>query len=303
MKETLDPNGRMPRCIRKYDRNDPECNGRERARTEHERMPCLFRDRCLALQRLMKRHNYAARDILRHRKFRDQDGKRRVYAFPKMDPEKFKLWLIRGVDRYGIRDGRATIVRIDEQSPIRKSRHWSPEARRLKALQLVKAREKAVLSLREKTAQDLEASLQLLQWFLVRLQKLLKREFRLTVGQAEAGELFIADRLKASRYLTIYVKTADRRTKTSSRRPIVCCILAPRERALQLFLPIAPDSFLKCLDERHRNRCPVAPIIRGRFRARTRPLGKEGVSLVAEALTTAVKRGVLSLPDPPEVAT
>lgn len=303
MKETLDPNGRMPRCIRKYDRNAAECNGREKARSDEERIPCIFRDRCVALQRLMKRHNYRARDILRHRKFRDQDGRRRIYAFPKIDPDKFKLWLIRGIDRYGIRDGRVTILRLDEAPPQRQRVTRSPEARQRLAVQLIKAREKAMVSLQEKSRADMEASLQLLQWFLARLKRSLKRDFMASPGLAEPGDLFVSDRLKVSRYLTVYAKTGDTRSKEYSRRAVVCCVLAPRTRSLRLFFPIAPQTFLECLPSEHRGRVPVAPLTSGRFRSRTRPLGKEGVSLAADALTVAIKKGKLVLPEPSEVAT
>lgn len=43
---------RMPRCVGTFSPSDTECNGDKKSMSEVERAPCVYRDRCVALQEI-----------------------------------------------------------------------------------------------------------------------------------------------------------------------------------------------------------------------------------------------------------
>jgi hypothetical protein len=299
---TVDFGRKLPVCLRKYDRGNPECDGRARARTPEERMPCVYRDRCVALQRLVRVKGHKARDLLKLRKVRDTDGKRRVYAFAVGESEAFQSWLVRAIDRYGIRNGRITIRHPDEDTPRkpRKIRNRSEESKEKSTRALVKARQFATRALREKAREDLGATRTLLQWFVSRLQRATRRALATDQASAEVGQMFLIDRVESSRYVTLYAKVIKRgpngSRKRLSRRPIACIVLAVRTHSLQFRFPFDRESFEALLPAQAIKKVVPAEFIEGRFRSRTCQVGKEGASLAAEVIARALNKGIIRLP-------
>lgn len=290
----------MPVCLRKYSRGDIECDGRPRARTERDRMPCAYRDRCVSLQRLMKIGDHKARDLLKLRKVKDPDGKRRVYAFSIGDSEEFQQWLMRGIDRYGIRNGRITVRHPEEEKP-RKARvikNRSEESKQKSANALVKARKEAAKALKAKAAEDLDATQKLLKWFLTRLQRATKRPFAKDQKRAKVGQMFIVDRITSSRYVTVYAKALKRTKKRTAeiRKPVVCVVLAARSHSLQLRTTLDPTKLNKCMSKSSRPKVGAEDFDEGRFKSKTIPVGKEGASIMAETIAKAIERGIIKLP-------
>jgi hypothetical protein len=300
----LDHGRKLPVCLRKYDRGNPECDGRPRARTPEERMPCVYRDRCVALQRLVRVQGHKARDLLKLRKVRDADGKRRVYAFAVGDSEAFQQWLVRAIDRYGIRNGRITIRHPDEDTPRkpRKIRNRSDESKRKSIHALVKARQFATRALREKAREDLAVTRKLLLWFVTRLQRASRRTLATDQASAEVGQLFLIDRVESSRYVTLYAKVIKRgpngSRKRLSRRPIACVVLAVRTHSLQFRFPFDRETLESLLPAQALKKVSPADFVEGRFRSRTCQVGKEGVSLAAEVIARALHKGIIRLPEP-----
>jgi len=296
----VDHGRKLPVCLRKYDRGNVECDGRPRARTEQERMPCVYRDRCVSLQRLMKIGDHKARDLLKLRKVRDPDGKRRVYAFSIEDSDDFQRWLMRGIDRYGIRNGRVTIRHPEEEKP-RKPRvikNRSEESKKKSADALVKARKHAAKALKEKATDDLDATQKLLRWFLSRLQRATKRPFAKDEKRAKLGHLFIVDRIDSSRYVTVYAKVLKKTKKRviEIRKPVVLVVLAARSHSLQFRTTLEPAKLTKCIAKSNRSKVGIEAFAEGRFNSKTIPVGKEGASIMAEAIAKAIERGTIKLP-------
>lgn len=293
---------KLPVCLRKYDRGNPECDGRARARTPEERMPCVYRDRCVALQRLVRVKGYKARDLLKLRKLRDPDGKRRVYAFSVGDSDAFQSWLIRAIDRYGIRNGRITIRHPEEDVPRkpRKIRNRSEESKAKSVKALVKARQFATRALREKAREDLDATRVLLQWFVSRLQRETRRNLAEDLASAEVGQMFLIDRFKSSRYVTLYAKVIKRAPngtrKRVTRRPIACIVLAVRTHSLQFRFPFDRATLEGLLPAQALKKIMPADFSEGRFHSRTCLVGKEGASLAAEVIARATNKGIIRLP-------
>lgn len=303
MTDSKDVLGRkLPVCLRKYDRGNPECDGRPRARTPEERMPCVYRDRCVALQRLVRIKGYKARDLLKLRKVRDADGKRRVYAFSVGESEAFQSWLVRAIDRYGIRNGRITIRHPEEDAPRkpRKIRNRTEESKQRSVKALVKARQYATRALRQKARDDLEATRQLLQWFVSRLQRATRRNLADDQASAEVGQMFLVDRFESSRYVTLYAKVIKRAPngtrKRITRRPIACIVLAVRTHSLQFRFPFDRDTLESLLPAQALKKIVPAEFSEGRFRSRTCQVGKEGASLAAEVIAHATNKGIIRLP-------
>lgn len=293
---------KLPVCLRKYDRGNPECDGRARARTSEERMPCVYRDRCVALQQLVRVKGFKARELLKLRKVRDPDGKRRVYAFAVEDSESFQQWLVRAIDRYGIRNGRITIRHPDEDRPRkpRKIRNRSEESKAKSVKALVKARPRAAIALRQKAIEDLAATRELLQWFTSRLARATRRPLAVDQETAEVGQMFVIDRFKSSRYVTLYAKVIKRdgygRRKRVSRRPIACIVLAVRTHSLQFHFPFDRSTLESLLSAQAIKKVAPADFNEGRFRSRTCQVGKEGASLAAEVIAHACNKGIIRLP-------
>lgn len=258
----------------------------------------------MALQRLVRVKGHKARDLLKLRKVRDADGKRRVYAFSVGDSEAFQQWLVRAIDRYGIRNGRLTIRHPDEDVPCktRKIRNRTEESKAKSVKALVKARQHAMKALKEKSATDLEATALVLQWFMTRLQRALKCEIAGDQASAKIGQLFVIDRVESSRprYVTLYVKIVKRgpdgKRKWLSRRPLVCVLLAVRTHSLQFRFPFDRETLESLLPAQAIRKVMPAEFIEGRFRSRTCQVGKEGASLAAEVIARALNKGIIRLP-------
>lgn len=300
---TVDYGRKLPICLRKYDRGNPECDGRARARTPEERMPCVYRDRCVALQRLVRVKGYKARDLLKLRKVRDPDGKRRVYAFAVGDSEEFQQRLVRAIDRYGIRNGRITIRHPDEDVPKRprRIRNRSDESKAKSTAALVTARKFATEALREKAREDMGATRALLDWFVMRLRRVAREHpYALDQSSACVGDLFLIDRVATSRCVTLYIKTLNRGPKGNrkrlSRKPLACIVFGVRTHSLQFRFPFDRGSLESLLPAQGVKKVAPADFIEGRFRSRTCQVGKEGASLAAEVIARALSKGIIRVP-------
>lgn len=289
----MDHGRKLPVCLRKYESGNTECDGRRRAKTQRDRMPCVYRDRCVALQRLMKVKKWKARDILKLRKIRDVDNRRRTYAFAIGDGAEFQATLNRAIDLYGVRNGRITIKVPEEEKPKKKRKivNRSQESKDKSTAALVGARKFASKALRKKAKADLSETKKLVIWFLERLKKKSKRRIAASKAKANVGDLFVIDRIESSRYITVYCKTED-----SKRRPVVCVVLASRTRNLQFRLPLEPGKYTKALADKDVDRVGPVPFDEGRFKCKTNPLDREGVSIVADSVAMTIRRGIMKLP-------
>lgn len=302
----IDYGRRLPICLRKYSRGDVECDGRPRAKNDRDRIPCVYRDRCVALQRFIKIRGIQRRELLKLRKVRDIDGKRRVYAFSIEDSEKFQQRLIRIIDRYGIRNGRITISHPqEERCKPRKMVERSEEAKDKSRKALVKARKEASRAISEKADKDVRATMKLVEWFISRFQKKVGRKVYTDRDGIDIGELFLVDRVESNRYIVIYAKTYKIRDgkgkkKTvvvETRTPVVRINLATRTHTLQFRVTISPNKLKKVLSRSSSTKVGILPFRWGRFRAKTFPLDMEGCSIVADGIAKAILNGVIKLPD------
>lgn len=292
---------KLPLCLRKYARGNTECDGRPGARDQRDKMPCVYRERCVALQRIIKVQDLKARDLLKLRKIRDPDGKRRVYAFSKEPSEAFQQRLVRAIDKYGIRNGRVTIKHPKEESRKRR-RKTGPKTQAAKeaaAKNLASARKAAAAALKDKAAEDMEATRRLVLWFLSRLKKETGRKIVSDPDKARSGDLFVVDRISKSRYVTVYAKAirTNGTRKSPTRRPVVMISMLPRSHSVQFRLPVESEKVMGCVSKANRAKIQTSGFEDGgRFLCRSIPVGREGASIMAEAIASAIASGIVSIP-------
>lgn len=304
MTDGLDMGRKMPVCLRKYDRGNPECDGRPRARTPDERMPCVYRDRCVALQRLIRVKGYKARELLKLRKVQDADRKRRTYAFAVGDSDEFQQRLVRVIDQYGIRNGRVTISHPQDEAPRKRRRivNRSEESKQKSVRALVKARKFAAKAHKEKARLNMDATSKLLGWFVLRLQRATERELAADQDSAERGQVFLVDRVATRRYVTLYCKVIRRGKKQKKRiirRPIARIALGVSTHTLQVRFPFDRATLARLMAKSARAKLQPADFAEGHFRSRTGQVDKEGASLAAEVIARACNQGIIRLPKLP----
>jgi len=112
--------------------------------------------------------------------------------------------------------------------------------------------------------------------------------------------MFLIDRFKSSRYVTLYAKVINRAPngtrKRVSRRPIACIVLAVRTHSLEFRFPFDRTTLESLLPAQALKKIMPAEFSEGRFRSRTCQVGKEGASLAAEVIARATNKGIIRLP-------
>jgi hypothetical protein len=285
---------KLPVCIRKYERGNIECDGRSRARDPHEKASCFFRDRCAALRHLVKLRRYKARDLVKLKKVRDKDNKRRTYAFSVSDSDEFQRWLLRAVDKYGIRNGRVTIRHPKEEKAPKKivsktRRKRSDASKEASTKGLAVARKAAVKAIKKKSVRNLDATLETVEWFLSRLQRSTGIPVAKDRSSAKEGQMYTVDRVGVSRYIAICVMGKRRSI------PLVRVMLSIRTHLVWFKLPLTPDEFSGCVPNSLESKLGIEPCGEGRFKSKTTIVDREGCSIVAKAIADAVDCGLLNL--------
>jgi len=304
MNKQLDYGKKMPICLRKYERGNVECDGRPGAKSKDERVPCVYRDRCVALQKLIRVKNISVKSLLKLRKIKDVDGARRVYSFSIGDSEKFQQWLARIIDRYGIVNGRITIRHPKEEKPRKKRKfvERSEDAKKKSIKALVKARQYAAKKHAEKACESFDSTKDVLAWFVKQFQAVMGTTIILNdsnVKRMGIGEYFFVNRVKTTKYVTLYIqgkKLANRGRSVvyvKKRIPITRIVLSTSVRGLQFKTTMDVDTFESIIPKASKKKLKVFPFNEGRYRSKTNSVGKEGVSVFVEILKKAIDNRII----------
>lgn len=299
--DTIDYGKKLPICIHKYERGNIECDGRPRAKSMNDKIPCVYRDRCVAMQQLIKLKGMRVRELVKLRKIRDIDGKRRVYAFSSGDSKSFQRRLIHIIDRYGIKNGRITIRHPKEEKPKKQRKQIirSEEAKQKSIKALKKARIAAARALKDKAERDMDATKEIFYWFLSRFEKKCKKRVYKNNTNVGVGDFFIIDKIKRSKYAKIYVKTTTvikkhgKKTIGEIKKPIVCVVLTTRNHGIQFRTTLKPEQFDDILSKENIKKLGIVSFSEGKYKSKTSPVGKEGVSIFVDALNKAIKEGMI----------
>lgn len=264
----------MPPCIAGYEVGDRTCNGDPKAESEEDRAPCAFRDRCVAMIKLveLKQGKDPEFGLERLVSIRRRKSDRQKVAVPRIDGEKLVGSLDKVIAKYGIKDGRLANKTGKSAAKVPKSK---PSA-------------KAAPPSKEKSSE-------LASWFSDCLQKATGRAIHPVPGDAETGEMYLVDRMEKSNYAACYCKGPKGRGR------IAVASMIPNRRSGSLQIRIAADfhQYYRAISKDARERLDPGDFTGkdGHFKVRIMGLDKELAALAAETVALAIEKGIISLPE------
>jgi len=273
---------KMPPCLGGYENKDKICDGNPKAKDEGEHAPCLFRDRCVGFQCLLKDLAAAGKpgDAEDYLSVKKVDGEE--FAFAKKSGDALELAIDKRIAKYGVKDGKITVPRGRKEKPSKKAPAASKKASAKGAVQESKEPDESADDARELCA-----------WFTSKLQEATGRAVHDLPGDCEAGELFIIDRHEKSNYAAVYA-----RGDVSHKVAVASMYPNRRTGTLQIRVAAPFEAFMKGLSKASRSALEPEDYTGkdGRFRVRISGLDKEGASIVAESVSAAISSGIINLP-------
>jgi len=283
---------RYPQCFGLFERGEVECDGDPNGAADDDKAPCICRDRCAALQKVIKDTGRERRSVIAIKPV-EVDGEEIQFAFPKGDPAKLDALLKRAIAKYGIKDGRVTLRPGTERKGKKPKAGTRASGKRL--LSAGVPGEKAATESR--TTGDEKAKEEpalLASWTTKRLEESCSRRVVESMAEAEEGEFVLVDRMGTSNYIAVYAKA-------SGGKRLAICTGQPNSRTkrIQLRLAIGHGDYKKLVSETSWKRLSPEDYEGkdGAFRTRIMGLDKEGVSLVAESIAEAIRQGIIDLPE------
>lgn len=200
---------RMPRCLGAYEPDDPQCDGNPVGRTDQDRAPCVYRDRCAAFIKLMDVTHRPRDYFVRETHEPGPGGKPARYSVA--NQTDFDEKLNEQISAFGIQAGRVTIRVPAKPKAVKLRPKPTATGKPTKAIQRAgaKARSKQFRAGREK-------SQEVAQWYMRKLSERLKRKVAPFDEAARPGDLYMIDRLESAGYCAVYCKGKGRRHAVSS---------------------------------------------------------------------------------------
>jgi len=281
----------MPRCLGAFEEDDPQCDGNPVGKTEEDRAPCVYRDRCAGFVKLMditkRPRDYFIRtlDVVAH-------GGAKPVAYTFANHEGFEEQVNEQILLFGIQSGRARYdkplkpkmvirppAKVDQ--PLRK-----PKPSKVFARAGAKARSKQTRDGREK-------SKEVGQWYIKRVATRLGRKVAAFEESARPGELFLVDRLESSNYCALYCKGKTRRIAITS------YLYKPNKGLIEVRLAVAFADYMTACSRSERE--ALAPVDHtgkdGAFKVRIMGVDSHNASMIAETLSKVDKRSGFPFPE------
>lgn len=250
----MDVGKRMPLCVGTFDSEDKQCSGDKKGATDNEKRPCVYRDRCFALQQLSHKDG---KTLDHYVTLKEDVRTKRVFAFSLS--KKLLPTVQRLIDDYRINGGLASA------------------RRRLRPLALVKPK--------APKAEKILVGDEVASWLFHRISERL--EMPIVPGMPLIGELFVVDRLENSRYRSLYLKT-----ETSAKMAIVSAYMKSLKKTIEVRIAIGYSDFCLALSELNlKNLAPVDYTGKdGNFNIRITNVDREKAALIADALVPLVAK-------------
>lgn len=286
---------RMPRCLGAFEPDDPNCDGSVVGKTEEDRMPCAYRDRCVGFQKLLAQTGRPQEFFVRLVEL-PSGPKRRLKQYKVANKPDLQDQLSEQIHRWGIRNGRATKKAPPPRAVVkRRPPRIAPaaiEAARARKL-TKKEKHKAARGRAIQATADQSKATELIQWFMKRLSEETGRKVAEIEATARPGELFIVDRLEKSNYIAVYCRLPQRK-QTAIASAYRRAALGALEIRVACSFPVYEELLAES------DRAKLAPTDYtgkdGAFKVRIRGVDKERASIVAENIAKAIRRKVLLLP-------
>lgn len=268
---------KIPPCLGGYETNDEVCDGKGKEG------PCLFHDRCVGFQLLLKDLKAGGKpsDAEHYLSTREVDGEE--FAFAKGDDGKLQAAIDKRVAKYGVKDGKVTVPKGRKEKPPKKGRSASKKAPSNGAAPKAKA-----------AGKQAEDGSDLCAWFTSQLGEKSERAVHDLPGDCETGELFIIDRTEKSNYAAVYA-----RGEVVNKIAVASMYPNRRTRTLQIRIAAPFKAFSDSLGKAAKSALELEDYTGkdGRFHVRICGLDQEGTSIVAEAVSAAIAGGIIELPE------
>jgi len=282
---------RMPRCLGSFEEDDPQCDGDPVGKTEAERAPCAYRDRCAGFVKLMQITKRPRDYFIRTMEVIGQ-GKSKPVAYTFANHEGFEEQVNEQILLYGIHGGRA---RNEKPLKPRMVVKKTPKVTGLrKPPRPTKAFARAGAKARAKQTRDgREKSKEVGQWYIKRVATRLARKVAAFEESARPGELFLVDRLESSNYCALYCKGKTRRIAITS------YLYKPNRGLIEVRLAVAFADYMTACSRSERD--GLAPVDHtgkdGAFKVRIMNVDSHNASVIAETLSKVDKRGGFAFPE------
>jgi len=279
---------RFPRCLGCYARRDATCDGDRRAETEADKSPCVYRDRCAGFKRHLEHKMMEVDHFLETKRVTDKDGEQRTYSFARMEDEDFNTLLVKGLKRWGIREGRATRRKPDDSVPARlggrpRTVIHNPKVieRKVDHKKVARANAKVVV------AECAEVAYKMCARFTHILCGVTGRNMQDVRGGTGVGHFFLVDKMATSRYITIYM-----RDEGGKKIPIAVLRPSARKEMCRVGLPATAETFR----EADAKRLGITDTADGAFKSKTREVSPAELAVVAEVIGKLIASGKIVLP-------
>lgn len=280
---------KMPRCLGQYDKGDTVCDGDPNADDESDKLPCVFRDRCVAFKKLCKDKGHEPDKYLTWSKV---DGEE--FAFSKVADEKFQVALDKLVVKHGIKGGRITNRKgAPPNKPVKKGpgKGKKPSAGKTdKPATSPSTPAKGT----GRPSQARESAGKLYGRFIKRLSEETGRPYTPVPGDRGPGDIWLVDRMEKSNYAAVYgVGENGARVALASVYPNA------RTGLLQIRIAAPLAGVQECFSAPNNKKLSPQDYDGkdGHFKTRLLGVDNEGLSIVAEGIARAIEQGIIVLPD------
>ena len=268
----------VPFCVSEYQSGDVTCDGNPKAKTDYAKKPCSWRNRCSAFREHLKNSKDEFEkyiELVPDDKVMDGEGS--YHGRPRRGRAAFVVWCNALVEKYGVENGVITkkVVAKKKKAPMKKARKASTRRVREKA----RARKKQLDKLFEHFKVHFIESLEVYRFTPPR-------------GVVRPGRLYVIDRRKTSKYVSVYCKAPG-----VLGIPVALIRFKPRTMTFDIELPVGIEDFVGIGTDTMKKIHP-RPIEDGRFKTTCIGMDKERAAIVAQTIAKMIKRGKIELPPP-----
>ena len=281
----LENKKKYPKCFGFYSRKDTQCDGDRNGHSPVEKMYCAMRDRCVALRKHCKVNKLRVSNYMQRERIVDEDGERRSYCFTHLEDDDLKALLNKTIESWGIVNGRVTRAEPAKIEVKAKKRKNGVSLR--KASPMDEKTKKKISEASKSAASDaIDRARDLCMRFFQRISMLSDKKIS-TTKNASVGDLVVVDRMKNSRYMSIYLEAKKQRRVAIA---AICPSVRTRKAEIRIAVP------LKHFRKSEIDKLFLIEFSDGKFVTKTGKMDIEGMAIMAEIICRFIGEGIIKAP-------
>jgi len=222
---------------------------------------------------------------MRRERITDEDGDRRTYCFTHLEDEDLIALLNKTIEAWGIVNGRITKSK-PEVSAVKAKRRKNVTSLR-KASPMDDSTKKKITESKRTAASDaLDRARDFCMRFFQRLSNISGKRISRSKN-ASVGDLVVIDRMKNSRYMSVYLELPkNRRVAVAA----ICPSIRIRKAEIRIAAP------LECFRKGEIEKLFLIEFSDGKFITKTGKMDIEGIAIVAEIICRFIGEGIIGSP-------